>query len=305
MSWICLVPGCQLDDLQIGPSLGKGMEGEVFKATAGSRVYAVKRERVGKWSTHLQHEIEFVTEFANKQPDFMHLFGYRIIKDSNWQLSRPDRKGKAELEFLAKRAALSYVVEKVYSFIDTLNKETHPVDFTLDIIDKIRRMRAAGWSHRDLTGGNIAITATGPVILDYSIVVNKRHVSVSTWNRYCNDYNYTPGYLQYSYFWNNVHKKGIIITKSQQDWIRFMRNKPEWNQLVAEINCPELPDVSIGQIAEIKYPQLYQDFVTGKKQKTLKPDVYIGMGALIRYFCAAHHADYAEMRKILQESCKG
>ncbi len=305
MSWVCLVPGCRLDNLKIGPSLGKGMEGEVFKATVGSRVYAVKRERVGKRSTHLQHEIEFATEFANKQPDFMHLFGYRIIKDSNWQLSRLDRKGKGELEFLAKRAALPYVVEKVYSFIDVLNKETHPVEFTLNIIDKISRMRAAGWAHRDLTGGNIATTAAGPVILDYSIVINKRHVSVSTWNRYCNDYNYTPDYLLWSWFWSDVRKKCIPINKSHYEWIAFLRSRPEWRLLVTEINCPDLSSYAVGLIAEFKYPQLHQDFMIGKKRRVMTPELYLESGTLIQYYCAANRADYDEMCKILRAARKG
>ena len=81
MSWIYLVKGHSFENLQIGKSLGKGMEGEVFQASVGKKLYALKRERIAKQSKPLEYELEFVTKFANKQPGFMHLYAYRILKE--------------------------------------------------------------------------------------------------------------------------------------------------------------------------------------------------------------------------------
>ena len=300
MSWIYLVKGHSFENLQIGKSLGKGMEGEVFQASVGKKLYALKRERIAKQSKPLEYELEFVTKFANKQPGFMHLYAYRILKDETWQLDQSKRKTERDIKFLAAKAKLPYVVEKVYTYLAPISdKSMHPVDFVRQLMPLIRQMRKAGWAHRDTHGNNVILTSKGPVIVDYSLVIHKSHVSDKIWKKTCNDYNFLPDYLAYSRLWKYIRSKQLEVPPYQQ-WIKHLKgHKEEWELTIELLQCSDPTDNIIGYIGALYWEQLHQDFVLGRKLKLMPTDLYLDIELLGPFACAAHQADYKRMNSIL------
>ena len=296
MSWVYLVPGIHFTDLRVGKQIGAGREGHIYEAHDKTRTYALKRERIAKQSKPLEHEIDFATSFANKQPDFMHLYAYRILKDDPWQLEARDIKSDRDRKLFAAKAKLPYVVEKVYTLVHAINiNSMHPVDFALNVLEKIQRMRKAGWAHRDLHGGNILTTAKGPVIVDYSLVIHKSQVSEDTWKRDCNDYDFVPDWMYWTDLWSHVKKMPPF-----KNWIKELRKHPDkWKEAVRLAQCRNPPDVVVGRVGALLFAQMHQDFVLGRKMELLPMDLYLDMNRLAPLICSARRADYAKMRRLL------
>ena len=297
MAWVYLVKGHVLDTLQIGDSLGKGLDGEVFLGTVadGTR-YAVKRERIAKKSVALQRELLFATSFANRQKTgFMHLYAYRIKKGDPWQV-QTDRHDEYSVKYLAKRAKYPDVIEKVYSFHEQVAHSVMTV-VAAQVVSIIQRMRKAGWAHRDLHRGNIVTTAEGAVAIDYSIVVHHTDVSEKRWEQSCNDYEVIPNYLVRDHMWTYVDAHKVVVPPERK-WPPFLqRHKEEWRQAAALVDCTD--NTVIARVGIAMWPHLHQEFVIGKRvAASLVMEVSIATYA--RICCAAKRADASALRRLLR-----
>jgi hypothetical protein len=305
--WVYLIPGHPMNQLRIGKSLGKGMEGQVFEATVGKRKYALKRERIAKQSQVLQHEISFAETFANKQTSgFMHLYAYRIVKDSTWHLQHSKIKAEKAIKFLEKRDRLPYVVEKVYTYVERIKHESGPIEFALQMIALIQRMRAAGWAHRDLHFANVVYSAKGPVVVDYSLVVHKNQVSATTWQKNCNDYMFIPNYLIWSGLWAYINKKQLDVPPFAE-WIEYFKShKQEWRRtvdLIAMYPKPVKEPRIIASVGAIVWPRLHQDFVLNEHKKTLLPiEKAVSLEVYAQIVAAAYHTDHKTLVMLLEAS---
>jgi hypothetical protein len=176
------------------------------------------------------------------------------------------------------------------------------VDFVLQLMPLIRQMRKAGWAHRDTHRGNVILTSTGPVIIDYSSVIHKSHVSDKTWKKTCNDYNFLNMYLVGSRLWKYVYSRGIYVPPYQQ-WIKHLKgHQKEWEETIDLLQCSDPADSTIGYIGALYWEQLHQDFVLGRKLKLMPNDFYLDIELLGPFACAAHQADYKRMKSILSKA---
>ena len=304
VEWTMITPHVIPKDVDYNDDIGKGREGVLFEHNE----YVVKCIRIPTARVDIKRELDFVRNVARHHPDkFMQLYGYRVVIDRAGVIPKPNINNlpTATARYIKRRDKSPYVLQRVYSrhniFDSRIALEQHQI---LELISGIEIMNTAGYYHRDIHLGNIALSNPGShiVIIDYDNIVSRKDKLTKVEQESVRDRGwYNDMGSLYSILVSDISFIDLLtefdIVIFKDEILEKLVKTPEFHEtrglIMRQVQYPFIHDRDVAAIMFVLNPDLYQRVAGIVNKKVYKPVIYITPDVLIQcYFaCITQNVD--------------